>query len=45
MPYSDEQVGELVRRMCGDDTYVKFQDKADVSTDTMFPEDGEDCEE
>ena len=45
VPYSDDQVGELVQRMCGDDTYVKFQDEADVGADPIFPKDDEDCEE
>ena len=45
VPYSNEQVGELLRRLCGDDTYVNFQDEAEIGTNLMFPKDGEYCEE
>ena len=45
VPYSDDQVGELMLRMRGDDSYVNFQDEADIGADTMFHGDGEDCEE
>ena len=45
VPYSGEQVGGLVSRLCGDDAYVNFQDEADVVADSMFPEDDKDCGE
>ena len=37
--YSDEQVRELVRTLCGDDTYLNFQDEAHVGPNTMLTED------
>ena len=39
MPYSDEQVAELVRKLCRDDACMNFIDEADVGLDPMFPED------
>ena len=44
VPYSDEQVGELVRHVWGENNFITFQDEVCVGADPMFNEDDNDCD-
>ena len=42
--YSNEQVGELLRRVCGGSYFIAFQDEACVGSEPMSPKDDDDCD-